>query len=52
MKRVSDLWERLPQPRLPEHPEGKQSHSYMILENGVFCRKDVDSIEIYHTRVL
>mgnify|MGYP000523966025 CR=1 FL=1 len=33
-------------------PKENSPHSYMILENGVFCRKDVDSIEIYHTRVL
>lgn len=52
MKRVSDLWERLPQPRLLNIPKENSPHSYMILENGVFYWKDVDAIEIYHTRVL
>ena len=33
-------------------PKENSPHSYMIFENGVFCWKDVDTGEIYHTRVL
>ena len=33
-------------------PKENSSHSYMILENGVFYWKDVETGEIYHTRVL
>lgn len=33
-------------------PKENSPHSYMILENGVFCWKDVETGEIYHTRVL
>ena len=33
-------------------PKENSPHSYMILENGVFYWKDVETGEIYHTRVL
>lgn len=33
-------------------PKENSPHSYMTLENGVFYWKDVDTGEIYHTRVL
>ena len=33
-------------------PKENSPHSYMIFEDGVFCWKDVDTGEIYHTRVL
>ena len=33
-------------------PKENSPHSYMTLEDGVFCWKDVDTGEIYHTRVL
>ena len=33
-------------------PKENSPHSYMIFEEGVFCWKDVDTGEIYHTRVL
>ena len=33
-------------------PKDNSPHSYMILENGVFYWKDVETGEIYHTRVL
>ena len=33
-------------------PKEQSPHSYMILENGVFYWKDVETGEIYHTRVL
>ena len=33
-------------------PKESSPHSYMIFEDGVFCWKDVDTGEIYHTRVL
>lgn len=33
-------------------PKENSPHSYMILENGAFYWKDVETGEIYHTRVL
>jgi len=33
-------------------PKESSAHSYMILENNTFYWKDVDTGEIYHTRVL
>ena len=33
-------------------PKENSPHSYMIFEDGVFYWKDVDTGEIYHTRVL
>ena len=33
-------------------PKENSPHSYMILENGIFYWKDVETGEIYHTRVL
>ena len=33
-------------------PKENSPHSYMILENSVFYWKDVETGEIYHTRVL
>ncbi len=33
-------------------PKENSPHSYMILENGVFYWKNVETGEIYHTRVL
>ena len=33
-------------------PKENSPHSYMTLEEGVFCWKDVETMEIYHTRVL
>lgn len=33
-------------------PKEKSPHSYMTLEEGVFCWKDVDTGEIYHTLAL
>lgn len=33
-------------------PKENSPHSYMIFEDGVFSWKDVDTGEIYHTRVL
>lgn len=33
-------------------PKENSPHSYMTLEDGVFYWKDVDTEEIYHTRVL
>ena len=33
-------------------PKENSPHSYMTLEDGVFYWKDVDTGEIYHTRVL
>ena len=41
-----------PNPGSLSIPKENSPHSYMILENGVFYWKDVETGEIYHTRVL